>query len=71
MRYVRRRRWRGKEEHGFEPREQGKNLLVRQKGEEHFFKTLEKTKQPYSRDALKGILKATTYRYLRHIGKKR
>jgi hypothetical protein len=26
MRYVRRRR--GKEEHGFEPREQGKNLQV-------------------------------------------
>jgi hypothetical protein len=28
MSYVRRRRWRGKEEHGFEPREQGKNLEV-------------------------------------------
>jgi hypothetical protein len=52
------------------PREQGKNLLVRLKGEEHFFKTLEKTKQPYSRDALKRRLKATTYRYLRHTGKK-
>jgi hypothetical protein len=26
MRYMRRRRWRGKEEHGFEPREQAKTL---------------------------------------------
>jgi hypothetical protein len=26
MRYVRRKKWREKEEHGFKPREQGKNL---------------------------------------------
>jgi hypothetical protein len=66
MSYVRRRRWRGKEEHEFEPREQGKNLqvaIVQTKRRGALFQNLRKDRNNHTAGMLS---KDTKYRYLRH-----